>query len=62
MDKRGEEVHRTAVRTNVILEGVRYEIRGELAARAVEMERQGYEVISLNWRPGRSRWSGRVTR
>ena len=42
MDQRGEEVHRTAVKTNVILEGVRYEIRGELAARAVEMERQGY--------------------
>jgi len=48
MDQRGEEVHRTAVRTNVILEGVRYEIRGELAARAGELERQGYEVISLN--------------
>jgi len=48
MSQRGEEVHRTAVRTNVILEGVRYEIRGELAARAVEMERQGYEIISLN--------------
>ncbi len=48
MDQRGEEVQRTAVRTNVILEGVRYEIRGELAARAAEMERQGYEVISLN--------------
>jgi len=40
MDQRGEKVHN--------LEGVRYEIRGELAARAVEMERQGYEVISLN--------------
>jgi alanine-synthesizing transaminase len=48
VDQRGEEVHRTAVRTNVILEGVRYEIRGELAARAGELERQGYEVISLN--------------
>jgi len=34
--------------TNHILEGVRYEIRGELAARAVELERQGYEIISLN--------------
>ncbi|MBT8076795.1 MAG: aminotransferase class I/II-fold pyridoxal phosphate-dependent enzyme [Gammaproteobacteria bacterium] len=31
-----------------MLEGVRYEIRGELAARAVELERQGYEIISLN--------------
>ena len=39
---------KTAVTTNSILEGVRYEIRGELAARAVELERQGYEVISLN--------------
>ena len=48
MDQRGEEVHRTPVKTNVILEGVRYEIRGELAARAAELERQGYEVISLN--------------
>lgn len=38
----------TAVQTNHILEGVRYEIRGELAARAVELERQGYEIISLN--------------
>jgi alanine-synthesizing transaminase len=36
------------LKTNRILEGVRYEIRGELAARAVELERQGYEIISLN--------------
>ena len=36
------------VETNNILEGVRYEIRGELAARAVDLERQGYEIISLN--------------
>ncbi len=41
-------MHRTPVKTNVILEGVRYEIRGELAARAAELERQGYEIISLN--------------
>ena len=39
---------KTPVNTNRILEGVRYEIRGELAARAVELERQGYEIISLN--------------
>lgn len=39
---------KTAIKTNHILEGVRYEIRGELAARAVELERQGYEIISLN--------------
>jgi alanine-synthesizing transaminase len=38
----------TPVTTNSILEGVRYEIRGELAARAVELERLGYEIISLN--------------
>ena len=39
---------KTQIETNHILEGVRYEIRGELAARAVELERQGYEIISLN--------------
>ncbi len=39
---------KTPLKTNRILKGVRYEIRGELAARAVELERQGYEVISLN--------------
>jgi len=41
-------MHKTPVQTNHILEGVRYEIRGELAARAVALERQGYEIISLN--------------
>jgi len=41
-------VKNTSVTTNHILEGVRYEIRGELAARAMELERQGYEIISLN--------------
>jgi alanine-synthesizing transaminase len=30
------------------LEGVRYEIRGRLAHRALELERLGYEIISLN--------------
>jgi alanine-synthesizing transaminase len=39
---------KTQLSTNRILEGVRYEIRGELAARAGELERQGYEIISLN--------------
>lgn len=34
--------------TNHILESVRYEIRGELAARANELERKGYEIVSLN--------------
>jgi alanine-synthesizing transaminase len=38
----------TEIRTNAILQGVRYEIRGELAARAMLLERQGYEIISLN--------------
>jgi alanine-synthesizing transaminase len=41
-------VSKSVVETNHILEGVRYEIRGELAARAVELEHQGYEIISLN--------------
>ncbi|HET6565261.1 MAG TPA: aminotransferase class I/II-fold pyridoxal phosphate-dependent enzyme [Xanthomonadales bacterium] len=36
------------LRTNQVLRGVRYEIRGELAARAQQLERQGYEIISLN--------------
>jgi len=35
-------------RTNEVLQGVRYEIRGDLAARAALLERQGYEIISLN--------------
>ena len=39
---------KTPIKTNDILQGVRYEIRGELAARAVELERKGYEIISLN--------------
>ncbi len=43
-----ETMNRTPVKTNSILKGVRYEIRGELAARALELERQGFEVISLN--------------
>ena len=30
------------------LRNVRYEIRGRLARRAHELERQGYEIISLN--------------
>ena len=36
------------IATNAILGGVRYEIRGELAHKAMELERQGYEIISLN--------------
>ena len=41
-------MRKTPLKTNDILEGVRYEIRGDLASRAVELERQGYEIISLN--------------
>ncbi|HET6592751.1 MAG TPA: aminotransferase class I/II-fold pyridoxal phosphate-dependent enzyme [Xanthomonadales bacterium] len=41
-------MHKSTIRTNTILAGVRYEIRGELAHRAMELERQGYEIISLN--------------
>jgi alanine-synthesizing transaminase len=37
-----------AVRRARHLDGVRYEIRGPLARRAHELERQGYEIIKLN--------------
>jgi len=47
-DSRDFEVQKPAIQTNHILEGVRYEIRGELAHRATQLERQGYEIISLN--------------
>jgi len=30
------------------LAGVKYEIRGRLSRRAYELDRQGYEIISLN--------------
>jgi alanine-synthesizing transaminase len=40
--------------TSAALSGVRYEIRGRLANQAHEMERRGYEIISLNiGNPGR---------
>ncbi|MGA2366891.1 MAG: aminotransferase class I/II-fold pyridoxal phosphate-dependent enzyme, partial [Steroidobacteraceae bacterium] len=38
----------THVRPSDSLKGVRYEIRGRLARRAHELERLGYEIISLN--------------
>lgn len=38
----------TKIKTSDNLRGVRYEIRGQLAQRAQEMERQGHEIISLN--------------
>ena len=37
-----------AVRPSAALSHVRYEIRGRLARRAQELERAGYEIISLN--------------
>jgi alanine-synthesizing transaminase len=37
-----------SVRASESLKNVRYEIRGRLARRAHELERQGYEIISLN--------------
>jgi alanine-synthesizing transaminase len=36
------------ITTNSALEGVSYEIRGDLALRALELERMGYEIIQLN--------------
>ncbi len=36
------------IRTSETLKDVRYEIRGQLANHALEMERRGYEIISLN--------------
>jgi len=41
-------MNKTEITVNSILHGVRYEIRGELAARALQLERLGYEIISLN--------------
>ena len=38
----------TEIETSSSLHDVRYEIRGQLAQRAHEMERQGYEIISMN--------------
>ena len=40
--------HRRIVTPSEGLASVRYEIRGRLARRALEMERLGYEIISLN--------------
>jgi alanine-synthesizing transaminase len=36
------------IETSQALQGVRYEIRGQLANRALELEKRGYEIISLN--------------
>lgn len=39
---------RDSLRPSEALKNVRYEIRGKLARRAHDLERQGYEIISLN--------------
>ncbi len=39
---------RTSVRVSDGLANVRYEIRGKLARRALELERLGYDIVSLN--------------
>jgi alanine-synthesizing transaminase len=39
---------KSTLRPSPILANVRYEIRGRLARRAHEMERLGYDIISLN--------------
>ena len=36
------------IRTSEALHGVKYEIRGQLASHAHELEKRGYEIISLN--------------
>jgi alanine-synthesizing transaminase len=40
--------NQTAIAPSEALRNVRYEIRGRLARRAHELQRQGYEIISLN--------------
>src|SRR5210317_288980 len=36
------------IQTSAVLTDVRYEIRGQLANHALELEKRGYEIISLN--------------
>ena len=36
------------IQTSAVLAEVRYEIRGQLAHHAIELEKRGYEIISLN--------------
>ncbi len=38
----------STIQISQALAGVKYEIRGHLSARASELERQGYEIVSLN--------------
>jgi len=40
--------HSSKILPSRALKSVRYEIRGRLARRALELERQGYEILSLN--------------
>jgi alanine-synthesizing transaminase len=37
-----------SIQTSTVLKDVRYEIRGQLANHALELEKRGYEIISLN--------------
>jgi alanine-synthesizing transaminase len=39
---------RTPLKSSAVLQDVRYEIRGQLANHALELEKRGYEIISLN--------------
>src|SRR5271154_1571674 len=39
---------RKPLRASEGLANVRYEIRGKLARRALQLERQGYDIVSLN--------------
>ena len=41
-------MNNSTVRSSDVLHGVRYEIRGQLANRALDLEKRGYEIISLN--------------
>jgi alanine-synthesizing transaminase len=38
----------TSIPVSDVLTGVKYEIRGQLAQRAYELEKRGYEILSLN--------------
>ena len=37
-----------SIKSSEVLQDVRYEIRGQLANHAFELEKRGYEIISLN--------------
>ena len=38
----------SGIAVSSVLSGVKYEIRGQLAHRAYDLEKQGYEILSLN--------------